>query len=707
MAARKEIFISYSQDDDALRAELEMHLAALRREGILEAWHDRRIIAGEDFKNIIDQHLNAAHVILLLVSASYVASEYCWDVEMRRALERQGRDEAHVIPILLRDCDWKNAPFARLAALPQNGRPVTSWQNRDEAWADVTRGIRVAVAGQTIQTPALTKAPTAMAKSYGRHEPHFETHEIRGLAEQLETAYARRTALQEVNADTGAVDREILALRHRLREGGQLRAGDSLGDGRYLLLRQLGRGGFAFVWDAVDRRTGERMAIKVLHTSLAADRTRVERFVRGARIMAELNHEAIVRILRPYGEDGGYHYFAMELVELGDLRRAVLEKRFTLESLMTVIARVGDALEHAHAKGLVHRDVKPANILLDGAGAPKLTDFDLVGATDTTGGTRTGAMGTFLYSAPEVLDRPQEADARADVYSLAMTAIFVLHGAELPLTVVRDARDFIGRLDCSEATKEALARAVSWDREKRFSSPSAFCSALTQSLKEAHTLQEAPIKIYTQLPTEFSNIDRTKHLTSRQREIVALLGRTELSHKEIADQLGMTERLLQAYAGNIYKILGVQSRADLVAALSRAAEDDLMAANFEGVWIDTGTQSARTYFVRIINEEVRIAYSLAAELPTGEIYNTVRVGRKVFGRFRWFDRAFFGYAYLILQHPDAIGGGWWMEHDVPPRYGADLTRLTESVPDMVPYKLVRKGSIADIPPWVRDYFERV
>jgi hypothetical protein len=187
---------------------------------------------------------------------------------------------------------------------------------------------------------------------------------------------------------------------------------------------------------------------------------------------------------------------------------------------------------------------------------------------------------------------------------------------------------------------------------------------------------------------------------------VALLGRTELPHKEIADQLGMTERLLQAYAGNIYKILRVQSRADLVAALSRAAKDDLEAANFEGVWEDTGTQSDRTYFVRIINEEVRIAYSLVPDLPTGEIYNTVRVGRKVFGRFRWFDRTFFGYVYLILQQPDTIGGGWWREDDVAPRFAADLTKLNESVPHMVPYKLVKKGSIEDIPRWARDYFEK-
>jgi nucleoside phosphorylase len=308
-------------------------------------------------------------------------------------------------------------------------------------------------------------------------EPH-----VRALAVQLDEAFARRKRLREAGAPTAAVDAEILALRRQMREGGVLRAGDSLGDGRYLLLDQVGRGGFAYVWRALDREAGEEVAIKVLRSDLAADTTRLDRFFRGARIMAELSHPAVVRVRSQKEEDGGYQYFVMEFVPGGDLRHAVLSGSVKGEAALPLILTVGDALAAAHAQKIIHRDVKPANILLDAAGAPRLTDFDLVAVKDTTGGTRTGAMGTFGYAAPECMHHPQDADARADVFGLSMTAIFALHGRELPLDVVRDARGFIRKLACSEAIKAVLERGAAWDAEARFSDASAFCAALRQAL---------------------------------------------------------------------------------------------------------------------------------------------------------------------------------------------------------------------------------
>jgi hypothetical protein len=137
-----EVFISYSHKDEKLREQLGTHLSLLKRHGVIDEWHDRRIGAGEEWAGAIDEHLNSATIILLLVSAAFLASDYCYDREMKQALARHEAGEAVVIPVILRDVDWAGAPFARLKALPKDGKPVTFWSTRDRALADIARGIR-------------------------------------------------------------------------------------------------------------------------------------------------------------------------------------------------------------------------------------------------------------------------------------------------------------------------------------------------------------------------------------------------------------------------------------------------------------------------------------------------------------------------------------------------------------------------------------
>src|SRR5438270_622311 len=113
------VFFSYSHRDEDLRNELEVHLSALKRQDIIQAWHDRRIGSGNDFELTISEHLEASDIILLLVSPYFIASDYCYEIEMRRALQRHNAGEARVIPVILQPCDWQHLPFGKLLAVPK------------------------------------------------------------------------------------------------------------------------------------------------------------------------------------------------------------------------------------------------------------------------------------------------------------------------------------------------------------------------------------------------------------------------------------------------------------------------------------------------------------------------------------------------------------------------------------------------------------
>lgn len=161
-----KLFFSYSHVDEALRNQLEVHLSALKRQGLIGTWHDRRITAGTPVGDAIDRNLNASQVILLLVSSDFIASDYCYECEMARAMERHERGDARVIPVILRPCDWHDLPFGKLLAAPRDGKPITTWPNIDEAFLDVERAIKGAVKelGEKHKLAAETPV-TALTKS--------------------------------------------------------------------------------------------------------------------------------------------------------------------------------------------------------------------------------------------------------------------------------------------------------------------------------------------------------------------------------------------------------------------------------------------------------------------------------------------------------------------------------------------------------------
>jgi hypothetical protein len=147
-----DIFISYSHQDQAFRSELEKHLRSLQRQKIISSWSDCDIVPGTEWRVQIMDHLTTSQIILLLISVDFIDSDFCYSTEMMLALARHKAGQACVIPIILRPCDWKEAPFAELQALPTEGKPVTRWLTHDDAFENVIQGIRVAIDAQKKKT---------------------------------------------------------------------------------------------------------------------------------------------------------------------------------------------------------------------------------------------------------------------------------------------------------------------------------------------------------------------------------------------------------------------------------------------------------------------------------------------------------------------------------------------------------------------------
>ena len=152
------LFFSYSHKDESLRDELEVHFAVLKHDGAIDSWHDRRIPAGDSLDGSINEKLEAADIILLLVSPDFLDSRYCYDVEFRRAFERHHQGSARIIPVILRPCDWQSTPLGGLMAVPRDGKPITKWPDRDEAFLDVVQQIRAALPKKQTAAPVLPPA---------------------------------------------------------------------------------------------------------------------------------------------------------------------------------------------------------------------------------------------------------------------------------------------------------------------------------------------------------------------------------------------------------------------------------------------------------------------------------------------------------------------------------------------------------------------
>ena len=145
MPKKLNIFLSYAHEDEAMKIQLDRNLIMLKRSEKINVWQDRQILAGMEWDDAIAKELASADIILLLISVDFNNSQYIWDKELKIAMERHEKNEARVIPVILRTCDWGDMPYAKLQALPTGAKPVNSFADKDEAYTDVAKSIRMVV----------------------------------------------------------------------------------------------------------------------------------------------------------------------------------------------------------------------------------------------------------------------------------------------------------------------------------------------------------------------------------------------------------------------------------------------------------------------------------------------------------------------------------------------------------------------------------
>jgi hypothetical protein len=253
-----EVFYSYSHKDEALRNELADHLSLLKRQGVISEWHDRQLMAGDEWDGVIKEELNTADIILLLVSSSFMASDYCYGVEVDRAMERHKAKEACVIPVILRPVAWKKAPFGKLTAFPTDGKAVTLWDNQDSAFLDIEGGIEAAAKKLMAERRErlLNVGITGIEALQGYAKKYRENHgQIKLLrmpqAVDLETIYTRVRLLDQYNPYRSSEDLEEFFRgrdREQMREARELDGFDAVNENpRLMVLGAPGAGKSTFL----------------------------------------------------------------------------------------------------------------------------------------------------------------------------------------------------------------------------------------------------------------------------------------------------------------------------------------------------------------------------------------------------------------------------------------------------------------------------
>lgn len=449
-----DIFVSYSPTDEEHRGQLENHLAILQQNGGIRSWHSGLLVPGQNISAVTLAALDRAQIIILLVSADYLADRWS---ELQLALDRHTAGRACVIPVIVRSCDWTHGPFGLLQPLPRDGRAATSWSNPNEAWAHIAYGIRATVAtfaqGQSLPLSPVARAPArpvSIAKTDG--DP--------------------RTTEADAN------DRAI---------------GMTLPNG-YVIQERIGTGVLSRVYRAEHRLLERTAAVKLLHEHLVTDGNASRRFIIESKVLSRVRHANIVEVF-DVGTVGTTLYSVTELVHGRPLSRVAQEEGpLSFRRIVAILSQTLSVLAALHDSGITYKHLHPDSIrvlpMYNKADRIKVMDLSLYAALSSD----EPLQGLMAYRAPEQILSHQR-DGRTDLYTCGVILFELLTG-QLPFTAESPMASVI-RMLLAEAPPnpatiaperqiprglaDAALKAMRRDPDQRFQTAAAFSGALGQA----------------------------------------------------------------------------------------------------------------------------------------------------------------------------------------------------------------------------------